>query len=129
LAELVAFINENIWEINQFPRLGYRYNLFTIKDIFFYNSLEDITFEHQNKNACIQIPESLIEGINDTIRYSPLTKESISVKDFVLKHKDHIIKNKFPIIRKEMKDGKEVWICDLNMMLFDDKRDWQNVSL
>jgi hypothetical protein len=49
-----------------------------------------------------------------------LTEEKISVKKFVRKHKDLIIKNKYPIIRKH----GEIWHCDLNMLFYDVNRKW-----
>lgn len=121
-----AFINENIWEINQFPRCGYIYNYFTLNDIFFYNSLNDRTFEKENKTATVQIPESLIESLDINITYSKLHNGKITVREFVLANKDIIIKNKYPIIKKEIKNNRETWSCDLNMMFFDDSRNWKN---
>jgi hypothetical protein len=128
MADMVAFINENIWEINQFPRIGYRYDYYTLNDIFFYNSLEDTTFEHQNKTACVQIPESKILGLGSKFNI-PYNEKKCSVKDFVLENKNIIIKNKLPIIRRIYENETENWYCDLNMIFFDPKRDWRNVSL
>jgi hypothetical protein len=49
-----------------------------------------------------------------------LTEEKISVKEFVRKHKDLIVKNKYPIIRKQ----GEIWYCDLNMLFYDVNKKW-----
>ena len=78
-----AFIDENIWEFNVFPRSGQYYNKYTLADIYYYNS-ENIERYNQPKQN-IQIPESLILG-------KKLDKE------FIVKNKDFIVKNKFSIV-------------------------------
>jgi hypothetical protein len=122
---LTAFIDDYVWEIMQVPRCGAMYNCFPIKDIFRYNSLNDRTFSRQNDGPCLQIPQSLIKNVNLGIRYPYLNdNRKFIVKDFVYKHKETIIKKQLPIIRKQIIDNKEVWICDLNMLFFDPTRKW-----
>jgi hypothetical protein len=120
------FIDEYVWEIHQFPRCGVHYNYYPINDIFYYNSAEDRTFSRENKLACVQIPENQIVNLNLTVFDVPeLSKTPISVKEFVHKYKDVIIRNKYPIIRKQIFDNRETWICDLNMMFYDKNRKWE----
>jgi hypothetical protein len=127
MAELVnSFIDGYVWEILQFPRCGVHYNYYPIHDIFYYKSSEDRTFSRENKIACVQIPEKNIINLNLMLNDTPqLSKEPISVKDFVHKYKDVIIKNKYPIIRKQIFENRETWICDLNMIFFDIERKWE----
>jgi hypothetical protein len=120
-----AFINDYVWEIMQVPRCGAMYNCFPIKDIFKYNSLQDRTFDRQNDGPCLQLPQSIIKNVNLSIRYPHLNNnQKFVVKDFVFKHKEIIAKKQLPIIRKQIIDNKEVWICDLNMLFFDPTRNW-----
>jgi hypothetical protein len=121
-----AFIDGNIWEINQFPKSGVNYNYFTIKDIFYYNSLKDKIFDRSNNTLAIQIPEKLIFGL-DLINY--VDNDSIyygykSIKEFILDNKNIIIKNQYPIMKKEIK-GEEKWSVDLNMLFYDKNKDWK----
>jgi hypothetical protein len=127
MAKLVTpFINGFVWEIKQFPRCGVHYNYHPINDIFFYNSLEDRTFSHENKVACVQVPEEQIININLGIYDIPqISEKPITVKDFVHKHKDTIIEKQYPIIRKQILNNKESWICDLNMIFYDLNRQWK----
>lgn len=122
-----AFIDDNIWEINQFPRSGIFNNYFSISNIFYYNSLNDKTFEKVNSVAAIQIPEKLIKGLDINLNNN---KKTIlygykSVKDFVLKNKDIIIKNKCTIMKKEIIGTEEIWSVDLNMLFFNENTDWK----
>jgi hypothetical protein len=122
-----AFIDDNIWEINQFPRSGIFNNYFSISNIFYYNSLNDKTFEKVNSVAAIQIPEKLIKGLDINLNNN---KKTIlygykSVKDFVLKNKDIIIKNKCTIMKKEIIGTEEMWSVDLNMLFFNENTDWK----
>lgn len=123
--ELTPFIDGYVWEILQFPRHGVHGNYHTIIDIFKYNSLEDRTFSRENKIACVQIPENIIYNL-DFVMYDAkqLSETPISVRNFVHKYKDLIIKNKYPIIRKQIVNNKESWICDLNMIFFDLNKKW-----
>jgi hypothetical protein len=123
-----AFIDDNIWEINQFPKSGVNYNYFTIKDIFYYNSLKDKTFDRSSKTGAIQIPEKLILGL-DLINY--VDNNSIyhgckSIKQFILNNKDIIIKNKYPIMKREIIYTEEKWSIDLNMLFYDKNKKWKN---
>jgi len=123
-----AFLNEYIWEINLYPKYGVNYNYFNIKDIFYYNSLNDRTFERSNTADVVQIPEKLISGLN-LIKY--VDKDSIyygykSVKEFILVNKDIIIKNRYPIIKKEIIEIEEKWSIDLNMLFYDKNKNWKN---
>jgi hypothetical protein len=123
--ELTPFIDGYVWEILQVPRCGAMYNCFPIKNIFYYNSLKDRSFENENNGPCLQLPESIIKNVNLSIRYPYLNDNyRFIVKDFVYKHKDIIIKKQYPIIRKQIIDNKEVWACDLNMLFFDPTRKW-----
>jgi hypothetical protein len=123
-----AFIDDNIWEINQFPKSGVNYNYFTIKDIFYYNSLKDKTFDRSNNTGAIQIPEKLILGLY-LINY--VNSNSIyygykSIKEFILDNKNIIIKNKYPIMKREIIDTEEKWSIDLNMLFYDKNKNWKN---
>jgi hypothetical protein len=75
-----AFIDENIWEFNLFPRSGRHFNKYTLADIYHYNSENTERYNHPKQN--IQIPESLILG-------KKLDKE------FIVKNKEFFVKNKF----------------------------------
>ena len=123
-----AFIDDNIWEINQYPKNGVNYNYFTIGDIFYYNSLKDKTFNKSNEKGQIQIPEKLISGLG-LINY--VDKSSIfygykSVKKFILDNKNIIIKNQYPIMKREIIGIEENWSVDLNMLFYDKNRKWKN---
>jgi hypothetical protein len=123
--QLTPFINGFIWEIHQYPRCGVHYNYHPLANVFFYNSLEDRTFEKENKIAVVQVPEEKILNIKLGMYDIPqLSETPITVRDFVHKNKDVIIKNKYPIIRKQILNNEESWICDLNMMFFDLNRKW-----
>jgi len=123
---LTPFINGFVWEIHQFPRCGVHFNYHPISDIFYYNSLEDRTFSKENKVACVQIPEEQIIGLNFGIYDIPqLSDKPVSVKEFIHTNKEIIIKNKYPIIRKQVTLDKELWICDLNMIFFDLNKKWK----
>jgi hypothetical protein len=115
-----AYIDGYVWEILHWPKCGVSYDYHTIHDIYYYNSLEDRDFSRENKIACIQIPEDKILNINNNLNMKELTEEKISVKEFVRKHKDLIVKNKYPIIRKQ----GEIWYCDLNMLFYDVNKKW-----
>ena len=123
-----AFIDGNIWEINLYPKYGVNYNYFKIKDIFYYNSLNDITFERSNTTDDIQIPEKIILGL-DLINY--VDSDSIyygykSVKEFILDNKDIIIRNEYPIMKREIIGIEEKWSVDLNMLFYDKNKNWKN---
>jgi hypothetical protein len=123
-----AFIDGNIWEINQSPKSGVNYNYFTIKNIFYYNSSKDKTFDRSNDTGAIQIPEKLILGLN-LINY--VDNDSIyygykSIKEFILDNKDIIIKNKYPIMKREIIYTEEKWSVDLNMLFYDKNKKWKN---
>jgi hypothetical protein len=123
-----AFIDGNIWEINLYPKYGVNYNYFKIKDIFYYNSLNDITFERSNTTDDIQIPEKIILGL-DLINY--VDSDSIyygykSVKEFILDNKDIIIRNEYPIMKREIIGIEEKWSVDLNMLFYDKNKKWKN---
>jgi hypothetical protein len=123
-----AFIDGNIWEINLKPRHGVNYNYFTIKNIFYYNSLNDRTFERSNTTDDIQIPEKIILGL-DLINY--IDNDSIyygykSVKEFILGNKDIIIRNEYPIMKREIIGIEEKWSVDLNMLFYDKNKKWKN---
>jgi hypothetical protein len=122
---LKPFIDGYIWDIHQFPRCGVHYNYYPISDIYYYNSLKDRTFSRENKIAVVQVPEEQIHNLKIGIFDIPqISKTPISVGEFVHKHKDVIIKNKYPIIRKQIINDIESWICDLNMLFFDLERKW-----
>ena len=78
-----AFIDENVWEFNMFPRTGQYYNKYTLSDIYHYNSEETERYNAPKQN--IQIPESLILGKKRD-------------KQFILENKDFIIKSKIAVI-------------------------------
>ena len=123
-----AFIDGNIWKINLYPKYGVNYNYFKIKDIFYYNSLNDITFERSNTTDDIQIPEKIILGL-DLINY--VDSDSIyygykSVKEFILDNKDIIIRNEYPIMKREIIGIEEKWSVDLNMLFYDKNKKWKN---
>jgi hypothetical protein len=123
--KLTPFIDDYVWEILQVPRCGSSYNCYPIKDIFPYNSLKDRTFSRENDGPCLQIPQSVIKNTNLSIRYPHLNNnQRFIVKDFVFQNKEIIAKKQLPIIRKQIIDNKEVWICDLNMLFFDPTRNW-----
>lgn len=78
-----AFINENIWEFNVFPRSGSNFNKYTLSDIYYYNSEVDERYNAPKQN--IQIPESLILGKRRD-------------KEFIVENKEFFVKNKFFVI-------------------------------
>ena len=55
----MAFLDCNIWEINQFPKFGHRLDRYTLANIFHYNS---DTYSYQSNNFYIQIPEIEIQA-------------------------------------------------------------------
>jgi hypothetical protein len=123
-----AFIDDYIWEINQYPKSGVNYNYFTIKDIFYYNSSKDKIFDRSNNTGAIQIPEKLILGL-DLINYvdnNSIYRGCKSVKEFILNNKNIIIKNKYPIMKREIIDTEEKWSVDLNMLFYDKNKNWKN---
>jgi hypothetical protein len=79
----MAFIDENIWEFNMFPRTGQNFNKYTLADIYHYNS--ETTERYNQPKQNIQIPESLILGKK-------------ADKEFIVKYKDLIVKHKFAIV-------------------------------
>ena len=80
------------------PKYTLSYNYYIINDIFYYNSLNDRTFERSG-DMFWRIPEKIIKHEN--------TK-------FVIENKDYFIKRKCPIIKYEIIDNKDIWSIDLN---------------
>lgn len=80
---MTAFINENIWEFNVFPRSGQYFNKYTLADIYHYNSEQTERYNQPKQN--IQIPESLILGKKRD-------------KQFIIDNKKFIVDNKFAIV-------------------------------
>lgn len=133
-----AFIDGNIWEINMFSKIGVEYNLYSLTNIFYYNSLEDKTFDktssnmRKTPNICLvlfQIPEMIIKGIDN--KYNIEDKDHPlygyeTIKDFVLINKEILIKNKCHIIKKEVVNMEEKWSVDLNMLFYNKNKDWKN---
>jgi poly(3-hydroxyalkanoate) synthetase len=120
-----AFIDGNVWVIEYFPVEGVSYNYHMLNNIFYYNSLQDRTFEkYENK---IFIPEKFISGLYSNL-YSEneLLKGYNSVKDFVIDNKDIIIKNKCFIMKKDIINFRERWSVDLNMLFYDKNKNWRN---
>jgi hypothetical protein len=137
-----AFINCNIWEVDSNSRQGIKWNYYPLINIFFYNSLEDKTFDKSLSNITkepyihlvkFQIPENIIKELDviwninekDHIMYGYKT-----IKEFIFVNKDIIIKNRYPIIKREYDrlDEKENWSVDLNMIFYDKNKDWKNES-
>lgn len=85
-----AFIQEYLFELDQFPRFGNQ-DLFTIKDYFFYNS-------NTKEYGCrdILVPESLVENKED------IPEESV-IREF--------INSRIPVMKRvvDLNSKKESW--------------------
>jgi hypothetical protein len=123
-----AFIDGNIWKINLHSKNGVFYNCFPLRDIFYYNSLKDKTFDKCSEIPQIQIPEKLISGlglINYYVDKSSIFYGYKSVKKFILDNKNIIIKNQYPIMKREINEEEEKWSVDLNMLFYDKNKNWK----
>ena len=123
-----AFIDDNIWEINQYPKNGVNYNCFTIKNIFYYNSSKYKIFDKSNNTGSIQIPEKLIFGLDliNNVDNNSIYYGYKSIKEFILDNKDIIIRNEYPIMKREIIGTEEKWSIDLNMLFYDKNKKWKN---
>ena len=85
-----AFIEEYLFELDQFPRFGNQ-DLFTIKDYFFYSS---DTKEYGCRD--ILVPKSLVENSED------IPEESV-IRE--------LINNKIPVMKRvvDLNSKKESW--------------------
>ena len=86
----MAFIEEYLFELDQFPRFGNQ-DLFTIKDYFFYSSN---TKEYDCRD--IIVPSSLVSNYQDI-------PEEFVIREF--------IKNKIPVMKRviDLNSKKESW--------------------
>lgn len=85
-----AFIDENIWEINMFPRYGKDSNFYTLLDVYYYNSEECAKLNSPKQT--IQIPESKIIGLQRD-------------KEYVFSNKKYFIENNIPIVYTDSDDN------------------------
>jgi hypothetical protein len=133
-----SFIDCNIWEIDMYSKMGVEYNLYSLTNIFYYNSLEDKTFDKSSSNMrkkpriymlSFQIPEMIIKGIDNKWiiqdKNHPLYGYE-TIKNFVLTNKKILIKNKCHIIKRKVINMKEEWSVDLNMLFYNTNKDWKN---
>lgn len=94
-----AFIDDNIWELHMIPKYTPFFNYYIINDIFYYNSLNDRTFERSTAGMFWRVPEKIIKPEN---------------RKFVIENKDYFIKRKCPIIKYEIINKEDIWSIDLN---------------
>ena len=57
------FLNCYIFEVKQWPRSGSRFDMYTLADIYHYNSLTDYR-EDKQLSPYIQIPEAHVKNAN-----------------------------------------------------------------
>jgi hypothetical protein len=95
----MAFLDCNIWEINQFPKYGVHLDRYTLANVFQYRS--DVS-EYQSNNFYIQIPEFEINGTDEQ-------------KSFINKYKEKLIQYRIPFLINRINRGMESWVIDLSM--------------
>lgn len=98
----MAFLDCNIWEINQFPKYGKKLNRYTLASIFYYNSE---TQTYQSNNFHIQIPEFEIQATD----YEKLV---------INKYKEIMVRNRIPFIVLTRYKGRDIWKVDLKGLDF-----------
>lgn len=95
---LEATLNCYIWVVGAIPN---KQNLYPLKDIFFYNSLEDRTFSHQNDLSSysfeVQIPEIVIGKLDKNI------------SEYVYNNKQQIVNSKQPMLKHFNGKWEYIW--------------------
>jgi len=87
-----SFINCYIFEVKQWPRSGTKFDMYTLADIYHYNSLTDYR-EDKQLSPYIQIPETHVKNVNMKL---------------LLSNKYKIIKNNLAIIKRIDDDNWEI---------------------
>jgi hypothetical protein len=92
---MIPFLDCNIWEVKQWPKIGDNLEYHTLNDIYHYNSLNCL-YEDKQQSAYIQIPETLIGNIEE--------------KQIILDNLDYIVLGEIPVMRKITDEN---WVIDL----------------
>jgi hypothetical protein len=95
----MAFIDCNIWELNQFPKYGKNFNKYTLANIFHHNSQQ---LSYQSNNFFIQIPEFELQG----------TRRQLN---FINNYKEILIREKIPVVMLIQIRGIESWVVDTSV--------------
>lgn len=99
------FLNCNIWEVQQYPKLGDNFDFYLLSDIYHHNSLN--INEKKQQSAYIMIPEFLMGNLEN--------------KDIVIKNINEIISKQIPVIKKI---NDETWVIDLSFFEKRGQRDY-----